>query len=103
MKRLNPVDIRIDTCMDADDYGQRLVDCVRTMSVSNDVINLVKFKLGDNIKLQDFTYIAENVSRDFKTSGITNCIFVPIKKGFIEDVLIDHIEVIEDELDNRAD
>lgn len=102
MKKLKPVNIQIDDCMDADDYGHRLTECIEQMSENTDVVNLVKVRIGDNISVDKFMYILENVARDIKRMGAKNCLYVPLKKGLIEDITIEYIKVVNDELDNDS-
>lgn len=102
MKKLKPVNIQIDNCMDADDYGHRLTECIEQMSENTNVVNLVKVHIGDNIHVDKFMYVLENVARDIKSIGAKNCIFVPLKKGLIEDITVEYIKVVNDELDNDS-
>ena len=102
MKKLKPVNIQIDDCMDADDYGHRLTECIEQMSENTNVINLVKVRVGDNIPTDKFMHILENVAKDIKHMGAKNCIYVPLKKGLIEDITIEYIKVVNDELDNNS-
>ena len=102
MKKLKPVNIQIDDCMDADDYGHRLTECIEQMPENTNVVNLVKVHMGDNIKPEQFMYILENVAKDIKRMGAKNCIYVPLKKGWIEDITVEYIEVVNDELDNDS-
>lgn len=100
MKRLNPVgiDIKAFPDIDADDMGQRLVECVSSISTDNKVVNVVKIHLGKSIPLYGLENLLKNVIIDpLKEMGAENCIFVPLKEGVIEDVTIDHIEVRKDE------
>ena len=103
MKKLKPVNIQIDDCMDADDYGHRLTECIEQMSENTNVVNLVKVRFGDNISRERFIRILKNVAKDIQDMGAKNCIYVPLKKGLIEDITVEYIEVINDELDNRTD
>lgn len=103
MKKLKPVNIQLDDCMDADDYGHRLTECIEQMSENTNVVNLVKVRLGDNISCERFHRILKNVAEDIREMGAKNCIYVPLKKGLIEDITIEYIEVVNDELDNRTD
>ena len=103
MKKLKPVNIQIDDCMDADDYGHRLTECIEQMSENTNVVNLVKVRLGDNISVEQFNYILKSVAKNIEETGAKNCIYVPLKKGLIEDVTIEYIEVVNDELDNDSD
>ena len=102
MKKLKPVNIQIDDCMDADDYGHRLTECIEQMSENTNVVNLVKIRLGDNISSEQFSYILKGVADDIREMGAKNCIFVPLKKGLIEDITVEYIEVVNHELDNDS-
>ena len=102
MKKLKPINIQIDDCMDADDYGHRLTECIEQMSENTNVVNLVKVRVGDNIRLENLMHILQNIAEDIREIGAKNCVFVPLKKGFIEDVTVEYIEVINDELDNNS-
>ena len=100
MKKLNPVNINIEADLDADDLGQRLVDCVNTMDANHNVVNLVKVHIGD-IPAYDVSEILKKVIADPLTDmGITNFIVVPLKRGLIDDITIDYIEVRNNESDN---
>lgn len=102
MKKLKPVNIHIDDCMDADDYGHRLTECIEQMSENTNVVNLVKVRLGDNISIEKFSQILKSVAEDIREMGAKNCIYVPLKKGLIEDITVEYIEVVNDELDNNS-
>ena len=102
MKKLKPVNIQLDNCMDADDYGHRLTECIEQMSENTNVVNLVKLHVGDNISSENFMRILKNVAENIKEMGVKNCVYVPLKKGLIEDITIEYIEVVNDELDNNA-
>ena len=103
MKKLKPVNIQLDNCMDADDYGHRLTECVEQMSENTNVVNLVKVRIGDNISVEQFNRVMKGVAKDIRQMGAKNCVYVPLKKGLIEDITIDYIEVVDNELDNRTD
>lgn len=103
MKRLKPVNIHIDSCMDADDYGHRLTDCIEQMSENTNVVNLVKVRLGHNITAEQFHHIMKNVTKNLNKMGAKNCVYVALQEGFVEDITIDYIEVIDDELDKESD
>lgn len=103
MKKLKPVNIHIDNCMDADDYGHRLTECIEQMSKNTNVVNLVKIRIGDNISVGKFNQVLKRVAKDTRKIGAKNCIFVPLKKGLIEDITVEYIKVVEDELDNNSD
>ena len=94
-KYLKAVDITVDACMDADDLGQRLVECVKSMDTNVNVVNLVKIRVGSNVARDMFPRIVEEeFIKPLKELGATNCIFVPLVKDYIEDITVDHIEVV---------
>ena len=97
MKKLKPINIQIDDCMDADDYGHRLTECIEQMSDNTDVINLVKIRIGDNSTVESFHYVIKNVAKDIRKMGAKNCVYIPLRKGLIEDVTIEYIKVVNDE------
>ena len=101
-KILNPVGINIESSMDADDLGQRLVDCVRQCSSDANVVNLIKIKVGYNMRLDSIhDALRHIICEPLKEMGVSNCIFVPLKEGFIEDITIDYIKVVEDDETNN--
>ena len=101
-KILNPVGINIESSMDADDLGQRLVDCVRQCSSNTDVVNLIKIKVGYGMSQESIHNVLEHgICKPLKEMGVSNCIFVPLKEGFIEDITIDYIKVVEDDGTNN--
>ena len=102
MKKLKPVNIEIDDCMDADDYGHRLTECIEQLSENTNVVNLVKVRLGDNISVEQFSYILKSVEKNIREMGAKNCIYVPLKKGLIEDITVEYIEVVNNEFDNNT-
>ena len=102
MKKLKPVNIQIDDCMDADDYGHRLTECIEQMSENTNVVNLVKVRLGDNVSVEKFSQILKSVAEDIREMGAKNCVYVPLKKGLIEDITVEYIEVVNNELDNDS-
>lgn len=102
MKKLKPVNIQIDDCMDADDYGHRLTECIEQMSENTNVVNLVKVRVGDNVTSETLMKILQNVANDIREMGAKNCIYVPLKKGLIEDITVEYIKVVDDELDKRS-
>ena len=98
MKYIKPVDIQIDTNMDADDLGQRIVDCVRSCSTELNFINLVKVDFGDtHVPYDTLSHAMMEFNHMLKECGARNCVLVPIgEKLLIKNITIDHIEV-EDE------
>ena len=80
--------------------GHRLVECVNELSNGPNVVNLIKLKIGDRVHPCDMSKIVRPIQKDLKQMGATNCIFVPIIKGYIEDVTVEQIEVSYDGMDN---
>lgn len=102
MKKLKPVNIQLDDCMDADDYGHRLTECIEQMSENTNVVNLVKVHTGDDISAEQLNKALKSVIKGIKQMGAKNCIYVPLQKGFIEDITVEYIKVVTDELDNGS-
>lgn len=100
MKKLKPVNVHIDDCLDESDYRNRLTECIEQLPENTNVINLVKVRVGDNISAEKFHQVLKNVAKDIRTMGVKNCIYVPLKKGLIEDITIEYIEVVNDEVNN---
>ena len=96
MRRLEPVNLKLDSNMDADDYGQRLVDCVRAMNTDKNVINLVKIKVDENMKATHFAAFMEEVAKSLKQMGADNCVYVPVGMLGIKDITVDYIKVVEE-------
>ena len=96
-KRVEVTGLQIDTNMDADDFGHRIVTCIKNCSTSTNVVNLIKVKVGDSVRAYELKKLLTPVIDAFKEQELTNCVFVPIIKGFIEDVTVDYIKVIDDE------
>lgn len=93
MKKLELADIHVDTCMDADDLGQRIVDCFNKLSTDYKSVNLIKLHISDDMSVNHASLLCKNIIKSLHDIGAENCVIVPIKKGFIEDVTIDHIIV----------
>ena len=94
MKKLKPINIDLDGCIDVDNYRHRLTECIEQIPENTDVVNLVKIHVGDNMSLEKFSHLVQSVAEDVRKMHVNNCIYVPLKKGFIEDVTIDYIEVV---------
>lgn len=101
MKYMNPVDIQLDTNMDADDLGQRVVDCVRSCNTDLNFINLVKVDFGDtHVPCDTLSSSMMELNRMLKECGASNCVLVPIgEKLLIKNITIDHIEVVTNDTD----
>ena len=100
MKKLKPINIDLDGCIDADKYRHRLTECIEHMPENTNVVNLVKVHIGDNMSLEKFNKVLQSIANDLRKMRVDNCIYVPLKKGLIEDVTVDYIQVVDNELDN---
>lgn len=105
MKYIKPVDIQIDTNMDADDLGQRIVDCVRSCNTDLNFLNVVKVDFGDDhVPYDTLSRTMMNLNQMLKECGASNCMLVPIgEKLLIKNITIDHIEVVTDDTDERTE
>ena len=101
MKKLKPVNIQLDNCIDTLDYKQKVTECIEQMSENTNVVNLVKVRVGDNTSVEQFYRVLQSVAEDIRKMGVKNCVYVPLKKGLIEDITIEYIEVVDNELDNN--
>ncbi len=99
-KRMEAVNIQLDSNMDADDLGQRISDCVRKLDPDVNVVNLVKVDFGDSsIPFDNLSCYLKNLSDMFDAVNAKNCIFVPIgKRVGVKDIRIDHVKVTTDDL-----
>ena len=88
--------------MNEDDYGHRLTECIEQLSENTNVVNLVKIRIGDNVSVEIVDKVLKRIAKDIRKMGAKNCIYVPLKRGFIEDITVDYIEVVNDELDNGS-
>ena len=100
-KRIEAVNIKVDSNMDADDYGQRIAECVRSLNPDLNVINLVKVDFGDlSIPMDNLAHFLENLRDMFKSVKAKNCVFVPIgERVGVKDVTIDYVKVVTDDTD----
>ena len=98
-KRMEAVNIKVDSNMDADDYGHRIADCVQQLNPDLNVVNLVKVDFGDSsIPMDNLTRFLENLKDMFISVNATNCVFVPLGKSIgVRNVTIDHLKVINDD------
>lgn len=100
MKRLEPINLKIDTDLDADDFGQRIVDCVRNCNPNLNIVNIVKIDVGDvRIPKENFAHLVKSIRDMFIEVGAKNCVFIPIGNSVgIKDITIDYVKVVEDEI-----
>lgn len=103
-KKLHPVNLSIDSNMDADDYGQRIVECINNCNISSsNILNFIKVDFGDNkIPNEHVSAYLKSISEMIKELNIENFLLVPIgDKLGIKDIQIDYLKIIEtSELEN---
>ena len=93
-KYIVPVEIELTTNMDADYYGEVVVDCFRKLTLDSPVINLVKVSLGHKVNKDSISFILKDLRKQLKSLGAKNVVYVPLIEGYIEDIQIDHLEVV---------
>lgn len=98
-KRMEAVNIKVDSNMDADDYGQRIAECVQQLNPDLNVVNLVKVDFGDSrIPQDELVHFLRNLRDMFESVDAKNCIFIPVGQHVgIRDIQIDHVKVVTHE------
>lgn len=98
-KRMEAVNIKVDSNMDADDYGQRIAECVQQLNPDLNVVNLVKVDFGDSsIPRDTLARFLKNLSDMFISVNARNCVFVPIgEQCGVKDITIDYVKVVTDD------
>ena len=101
-KRMEAVNIKVDSNMDADDYGQRIAECVQQLNSDLNVINLVKVDFGESrIPVDELAHFLEHLRDMFESVNARNCVFVPIgERCGIKDITIDYVKVVTDDANN---
>lgn len=99
MKKIETVTIKIDTNMDADDYGHRIAECVSKCNPELNFINLVKVNFGTSApSMENLGRMMQHLKDMFLTSGAENCVFVPIGECIgVKDIQIEKIQVSNDD------
>ena len=100
-KRMEAVNIKVDSNMDADDYGQRIAECVQQLNPDLNVVNLVKVDFGDSsIPMDNLARFLENLRDMVISVNARNCVFVPIgERCGVKDITIDYVKVETDDTD----
>lgn len=98
-KRMEAVNIKVDSNMDADDYGQRIAECVQQLNPDLNVVNLVKVDFGDSsIPRDTLARFLKNLSDMFISVNARNCVFVPIgEQCGVKNITIDYVKVVTDD------
>ena len=101
---INLINMSIDTNLDADDLGQRLVECARAASTDTDVVNFIKIHMGQgSTPTQVSNIIYKSIIEPLKSMNVANCVFIPLIPGYIEDVTVDCIEVVRHDPNSITD
>lgn len=100
-KRIEAVNIKVDSDMDADDYGHRIADCVQQLNPDLNVVNLIKVDFGESrIPFDKLAHFLKNLRDMFESVSAKNCVFVPIgERCSVKDITIDYVKVITDDID----
>ena len=100
-KRIEAVNIKVDSNMDADDYGQRIAECVQQLNPDPNVVNLVKVDFREShIPFDKLAHFLGNLRDMFESVNARNCVFVPIGKRYgVKDITIDCVKVVTDDTD----
>ena len=98
-KRMEAVNIKVDSNMDADDYGHRIAECVQQLNPDLNVVNLVKVDFGESrIPFDELAHFLGNLKEMFESVDARNCVFVPIgERCGVKDITIDYVKVVTDE------
>ena len=98
-KRMEAVNIKGDSNMDADDYGHRIAECVQQLNPDLNVVNLVKVDFGESrIPFDELAHFLRNLREMFESVDARNCVFVPIgERCGVKDITIDYVKVVTDE------
>ena len=101
-KRMEAVNIKVDSNMDADDYGQRIAECIQQLNPDLNVVNLVKVDFGEShIPFDELAHFLRNLRDMFESVNARNCVFVPIgERCGIKDITIDYVKVVTDDANN---
>lgn len=95
MSYLKPINLIIESNMDADDYGQRIVECIKQLDPNSDVVNIVKINVQDQSWSKTAVIMQELKNHIDKITSNNNIIYVPVGLG-INDIQIDHIKVVSE-------
>lgn len=100
-KRMEAVNIKVDSNMDADDYGQRIAECVQQLNPDLNVVNLVKVDFGESsIPFDQLAHFLQNLRDMFESVNARNCVFVPIgERCGVKDITIDYVKVVTNDAD----
>lgn len=97
MKKIIPVNLEVESDIDCDDLGSRVVSVIDKMSLNSNVVNLVKVHIDNKTRVREFSDFCSNLVSHFNRVGIKNVIVVPVGVCGVTDITIDYIKVVEDE------
>lgn len=103
-KRMEAVNIKVDSNMDADDYGQRIAECVQQLNPDLNVVNLVKVDFGDSrIPQDELVHFLRNLRDMFESVNARNCVFVPIgERCGVKNITVDYVKVVTDDTNKET-
>ncbi len=101
---IRPVNLVVDSSMDADDYGHRITECIQQLNSDISIVNLVKIDFGNSrIPCEELTHFLKNLKDMFESLNVKNCVFVPIgERCGIKDITVDYIKVIDDDVNTNT-
>lgn len=103
-KRMEAVNLKVDSNLDADDFGQRIAECVRCLNPDIGVVNLVKVDLGKTaMPAYNLGAFMKNLKEMFESVNARNCVFVPVGEAVgVKDISIEYVKVVTDDTNERT-
>lgn len=92
MKKLVPVDLKIEGCLDADVLGERIVDCCSQLSTDCTILNILKIHTN-NMSAFPLSKLIHHIGEHIHSLGFDNTLIIPLDGHNVIDVTIDHVEV----------
>ena len=99
MSKINIKNITIDAVdiEQKEAYEKAAKRAFETVSLENDFVNLIKVKVAD-IPAEKIQYILRELSEKiYETTGVKNCVLVPLHPRGIQDISIEKIEVVHED------
>lgn len=93
---INPVNLTLDTNMDADDFGHRFVECVEELNPDDkSFVNILKVDFGENhLPYESLHATMQFLSDALKDKGVNNTILIAIgEQAGIKDITVEKIEI----------
>ena len=106
MKDINLINVELnvdENNIDKQMYENLLTDCVSKISTEAPVVNLIKVKLGSGVDRVSVQKTLLQLKSNLQKLECSNCVYVPLIEGYIEDIQIDRIEVVQNNTNNNSD